>query len=75
MNYQFNKELANIYSKFGLTEGKKPDFLDVDGDGDKKESFKQAAKQAKDSKKEKRCTCGCIIGKPKKGCKCKKHCK
>jgi hypothetical protein len=72
MNYQFNKELANVYSKFGLTEGKKPDFLDVDGDGDKKESFKQATSQAKGKKK---CSCGCVIGKPKTGCKCKKHCK
>ena len=75
MNYQFNKELANVYSKFGLTEGKKPDFLDIDKDGDTKEPFKQAAKQAKGKKKEKHCTCGCVIGKPKSGCKCKKKCK
>ena len=73
MNYQFNKELANIYSKFGISEGSKPDFLDVDGDGDRKEPFKQAVKQAKG--KQKYCTCGCVIGKPKAGCKCKKKCK
>jgi hypothetical protein len=47
MNYKFNKELANVYSRFGITEGKKPDFLDVDGDGNKKEPFKQATSQAK----------------------------
>ena len=34
-----------------LTEGKKPDFLDVDKDGDKKESFKKALKD-KDEKKD-----------------------
>lgn len=75
MNYKFNKELANVYSRFGITEGKKPDFLDVDGDGNKKEPFKQATSQAKGKKDQKRCSCGCIIGKPKVGCNCKKHCK
>lgn len=33
-------------------EGTKPDFLDVDKDGDKQEPMKQAAKQAKSKKKE-----------------------
>ncbi len=32
---------------------KKPDFLDLDGDGDKKESMKEAAKEAKGSSIEK----------------------
>lgn len=37
-----------------VVEGKKakPDFLDLDKDGNKKESMKKAAKDAKDSKKE-----------------------
>ena len=34
-------------------EGAKPDFADIDNDGDKKETMKQAAKQAKTSKKDK----------------------
>ena len=33
-------------------EGDKPDFLDLDGDGDKEESMKQAAKDADKNKKE-----------------------
>ncbi len=38
----------------GVVEGKKakPDFLDLDKDGNKKESMKKAAKDAKDSKKD-----------------------
>ena len=74
MNYQFNAELANIYNKLRLNEAKKdkPDFLDVDKDGNRKESFKKATK---DAKSKKHCSCGCVIGKPEKGCKCKKACK
>ena len=30
-----------------MDEGAKPDFLDLDGDGDKKESMKKASKEAK----------------------------
>ena len=41
----------NAYEE-SLTEGKKPDFLDVDKDGDKKESFKKA-----ESDKKKDCDC------------------
>ena len=74
MNPQFNTELSNIYSKFGLTEAKKPkpDFLDVDKDGDRKEPFKKATKEAKGGKTTKNCSCGCLAGKPKKNCTCKK---
>ena len=43
------------YNRFNLTEGSKPDFLDMDKDGDKKESFKKAVKDKKD--------CGCKKGK------------
>lgn len=46
----------DLQSATGLDEAKKakPDFLDLDKDGDKKESMKKAAKDAKekDSKKE-----------------------
>jgi hypothetical protein len=34
-----------------MAEGKKPDFLDVDKDSDKKESFKKAVKDKEDKKK------------------------
>ena len=44
--YDLNKKIAALAGKQELTEGKqaKPDFLDVDKDGNKKESFKQAVK-------------------------------
>ena len=47
------------YNRFDLTEGAKPDFLDVDGDNNKKESFKKAVKDKKDCgcKKEEDCDC------------------
>lgn len=70
MNLRFNEELTNIYNKLGLNEAKKPDFLDVNKNGDTKEPLADAIK---DAKKVKRCSCGCIIGNPKKGCTCKKH--
>ena len=38
-----------------LLEGKKPDFLDVDKDGDKKESFKKAVKDKKGGEKCDKC--------------------
>ena len=52
----------NRFNQFEQTlqEGKKPDFLDKDGDGDKKESFKKAVS---DSKKD----CDC---KDKEDCDC-----
>lgn len=46
-------ELTEIITKAVLEifeEGKKPDFLDLDKDGDKKEPMKKAAKDAKKSK-------------------------
>lgn len=48
----FNKEklpmvkLADIMADYGLTEASKPDFLDMDKDGDKKEPMKKAVKDA-----------------------------
>jgi hypothetical protein len=39
------------FEKNEFSEGNKPDFLDLDGDGDKKEPMKSAAKDAKKSKK------------------------
>lgn len=74
MNQRFNEELSNIYNKLALNEAKKakPDFLDVDKDGDRKEPFSKATKEAKGSKNTKHCSCGCLVGKPKKSCTCKK---
>jgi hypothetical protein len=49
-NNELNKQLLK---KFGiLEENKKPDFLDLDKDGDKEESMADAAKGKKDDKKE-----------------------
>lgn len=51
----FNKILAAfsaIENKQTLTEGKKPDFLDVDKDGDKKEPMKKAVADKKADVKE-----------------------
>ena len=47
------------YNRFNLNEGAKPDFLDMDKDGNKKESFKKAVKDKKDCgcKKETDCDC------------------
>ena len=47
------------YNRFNLNEGAKPDFLDMDKDGNKKESFKKAVKDKKDCgcKKEEDCDC------------------
>lgn len=45
--YNMNQKLADIAGKAEqkqLNEGAKPDFLDVDKDGNKKETFKQAVK-------------------------------
>ena len=46
------------YNRFNLNEGSKPDFLDMDKDGDKKETFKKAVKDKKEGKKD----CGCEKG-------------
>lgn len=54
----------NAYEQ-SLTEGAKPDFLDMDKDGDKKESFKKAV-----SDKKKDCDC-----KDKENCDCDKKSK
>lgn len=53
LNEWKNQELFGLLTKrFGiLSEGAKPDFLDLDKDGNKKEPMKQAAKQAKTKKK------------------------
>jgi len=49
-NNELNKQLLK---KFGiLKENKKPDFLDLDKDGDKEESMADAAKGKKDDSKE-----------------------
>ena len=45
--YDLNKRLSDIAAKGepqALTESAKPDFLDMDKDGNRKESFKQAVK-------------------------------
>ena len=48
--YDLNKKLDSIRAKpetthQQLSEGKKPDFLDLDKDGDKTEPMKKAAKE------------------------------
>jgi len=49
-----NNEInTKLMKKWGLlNEGAKPDFLDLDKDGDKKEPMKDAAKDAKDKKED-----------------------
>jgi hypothetical protein len=51
--YDLNKRMAELATKQNLAEGKsaKPDFLDIDKDGDKKETMKKAVAD-KDNKKE-----------------------
>ena len=43
---EFNKLVNQILTE-AKKKGKKPDFLDVDGDGNKKESFKKAVADKK----------------------------
>jgi len=66
-----NQELFGLLSNkfFGrnLTETAKPDFLDLDKDGDKKESMKKAAKQSKPKTKEKEILVKGMKPKAKKG--------
>ena len=46
------KAIESSQEKAGMSEEDKPDFIDLDGDGDKKESMKKAAKDKKKMKKE-----------------------
>jgi len=41
-----------VYKNLFETKGQKPDFLDLDGDGDKEESMKKADEEADDSDEE-----------------------
>ena len=52
----FTYNRFNAYEK-SLSEGSKPDFLDVDKDGNEKESFKKALKDKKDKKEVKEGNC------------------
>ena len=79
-NFMRNKDtilLENAYASIINEAAKKakPDYLDVDGDGNKKESWKKAeADKAKGNKSKgtSKCSdCGCNPSKPKPGCKCK----
>ena len=59
------EQLAEVYESILLSESSKPDYMDVDKDGNKKEPMKKAIKDAT-------CECGCNPMSPKKGCTCKK---
>jgi hypothetical protein len=48
-----DEELRRIREMAGIRESKKPDFLDVDKDGDKSEPMSKAAKEKDDKKEEK----------------------
>jgi hypothetical protein len=50
MGVDGDDELRRIREMAGIREAKKPDFLDVDKDGDKKEDFKKAAKDKEENK-------------------------
>ncbi len=45
---QIEESLASKWEQFKLTEGAKPDYIDIDKDGDKKEPMKKAAKDAEE---------------------------
>jgi hypothetical protein len=45
-------ELNRLREMAGVAEGKKPDFLDMDKDGDKEEPMKKAVKDKEDKKVE-----------------------
>ena len=45
--YDLNKKLSDLAARQTLNEGKKPDFLDLDKDGDKKEPMKKAVADKK----------------------------
>ena len=53
MATNIKKSTKAALKKSGMkTEASKPDYIDIDGDGDKKEPMKKAAKDAKKDKKE-----------------------
>jgi hypothetical protein len=63
------EQLAEAYESMYLKEGSKPDYLDVDKDGNKKEPMKDALKHAKCSKCKttgKPCSCKDSHDKPMK---------
>ena len=65
--YDLNKRLADLAKKQNLTEGAKPDFLDLDKDGNKTEPMKKAAKEVDEaSYSAKAARAGKDIGKPGK---------
>lgn len=63
-----SEHLGEGWGKKKVKEGGKPDFLDIDKDGDKKEPMKKAAK---DAKKIKESSCGCCGNTP---CDCGPNC-
>ena len=70
MRKNLQEQLEEAYETILLNEKKKsakPDYMDADKDGNKKEPMKKALKDAKCS------SCGCNPKSPKKGCTCKKH--
>jgi hypothetical protein len=65
--YDLNKRLADLAKKQNLTEGAKPDFLDLDKDGNRSEPMKKAAKEVDEaSYSAKAARAGKDIGKPGK---------
>jgi phage anti-repressor protein len=69
--YDLNKRMAELANKQTLAEGKsaKPDFLDIDRDGDRKEPMKKAAKEKNIDEADysaKKASAGKDIGKPGK---------
>ena len=69
--YDLNKRMAELANKQTLAEGKtaKPDFLDIDGDGDKQEPMKKAVKDKELGEADysaKKAAAGKDIGKPGK---------
>jgi len=65
--YDLNKRLADLAKKQNLTEGAKPDFLDLDKDGNRAEPMKKAAKEVDEAGySAKKARAGKDIGKPGK---------
>lgn len=65
--YDLNKRLADLAKKQNLTESAKPDFLDLDKDGNRTEPMKKAAKEVDEaSYSAKAARAGKDIGKPGK---------
>ena len=63
--------VTETYDAKGVEEASKPDFLDLDKDGNKKELMKKAAEDAKEVNKEEDICDSC--GKPKDECECERH--